>query len=255
MKRFGLLSSGGDCHALNSAMRGVVICLIEYVDELEIYGPGHNSFTVDENGNAVFVYHARSEECYKNQCQWSSASSLYDPCRHARVKRVHWAADGTPILNMSYEEELNDAYKNVTVRVTVEDNSGEEELALIENPKNYVGKIGETTEFTVKATGEGLTYQWEYCNASSNKWRTSSMEGNQTDTIKVEAGSWRNGQKYRCVIKDAEGNTLTSEASKAVLLDVVLIYPIPWNPKPKIGVNCFETPTPKVGRIPLKKAL
>ena len=274
------------------------------------YGPGHNSFTVDENGNAVFVYHARSEECYKNQCQWSSASSLYDPCRHARVKRVHWAADGTPILNMSYEEELNDAYKNVTVQVTVEDNSGEgKELAITENPKNYVGKIGETAEFTVKATGEGLTYkweysnansskwyassmegsktdtvkvpvqkyrdgqkyrcivtdkngktvtsavvavkvaelpaglaivsqpvsvnaakgtmtefkvqaigegltyQWEYCNASSNKWRTSSMEGNQTDTIKVEAGSWRNGQKYRCVIKDAEGNTLTSDAA------------------------------------------
>ena len=274
------------------------------------YGPGHNSFTVDENGNAVFVYHARSEECYKNQCQWSSASSLYDPCRHARVKRVHWAADGTPILNMSYEEELNDAYKNVTVQVTVEDNSGEgKELAITENPKNYVGKIGETAEFTVKATGEGLTYkweysnansskwyassmegsktdtvkvpvqkyrdgqkyrcivtdkngktvtsavvavkvaelpaglaivsqpvsvnaakgtmtefkvqaigegltyQWEYCNASSNKWRTSSMEGNQTDTIKVEAGSWRNGQKYRCVIKDAEGNTLISDAA------------------------------------------
>ena len=106
---------------------------------------------IDENGNAVFVYHARSEECYKNQCQWSSASSLYDPCRHARVKRVHWAADGTPILNMSYEEELNDAYKNVTVQVTVEDNSGEEELAIIENPKNYVGKIGETAEFTVKS--------------------------------------------------------------------------------------------------------
>lgn len=39
------------------------------------------------------------------------------------------------------------------------------------------------------------------------------MEGNQTDTIKVEAGNWRNGQKYRCVIKDAEGNTLTSDAA------------------------------------------
>ena len=89
----------------------------------------------------------------------------------------------TPFL-----EVLNDAYKNVTVQVTVEDNSGEEELAIIENPKNYVGKIGETAEFKVQATGDGLTYQWEYCNASSNKWRTSSIEGNQTDTIKVEAG-------------------------------------------------------------------
>ena len=306
----GLLTADEDADLMNpESWTKTAYPVLTSADVPGEYGPGHNSFTVDENGNAVFVYHARSEECYKNQCQWSSASSLYDPCRHARVKRVHWAADGTPILNMSYEEELNDAYKNVTVRVTVEDNSGEEELALIENPKNYVGKIGETAEFTVKATGEGLTYkweysnansskwyassmegsktdtvkvpvqkyrdgqkyrctvtdkngktvtsavvavkvaelpaglaivsqpvsvnaakgtmtefkvqatgegltyQWEYCNASSNKWRTSSMEGNQTDTIKVEAGNWRNGQKYRCVIKDAEGNTLTSDAA------------------------------------------
>ena len=306
----GLLTADEDADLMNpESWTKTAYPVLTSADVPGEYGPGHNSFTVDENGNAVFVYHARSEECYKNQCQWSSASSLYDPCRHARVKRVHWAADGTPILNMSYEEELNDTYKNVTVQVTVEDNSGEEELAIIENPKNYVGKIGETAEFTVKATGEGLTYkweysnansskwyassmegsktdtvkvpvqkyrdgqkyrctvtdkngktvisavvavkvaelpaglaivsqpvsvnaakgtmtefkvqatgdgltyQWEYCNASSNKWRTSSMEGNQTDTIKVEAGSWRNGQKYRCVIKDVEGNTLTSDAA------------------------------------------
>lgn len=83
------------------------------------YGPGHNSFTVDENGNAMFVYHARSEECYRNQCQWASSDSLYDPCRHARVKRVHWASDGTPILNMSYEEELAPEFKTITATVTV----------------------------------------------------------------------------------------------------------------------------------------
>ena len=54
----------------------------------------------------------------------------------------------------------------------------------IENPKNYVGKIGETAEFTVKATGEGLTYKWEYSNANSSKWYASSMEGSKTDTVK-----------------------------------------------------------------------
>ena len=80
-------------------------------------------------------------------------------------------------------------------------------------PESVTKNKGEIAEFTVKVTGENLTYQWEYCNAGSDKWRTSSMEGNQTETIKVAAGSWRNGQKYRCVIKDAEGNTLTSDAA------------------------------------------
>ena len=38
MKRIGMLTRGGDCQALNAAMRGVVKGLSENVDELEIYG-------------------------------------------------------------------------------------------------------------------------------------------------------------------------------------------------------------------------
>ena len=38
MKRIGMLTSGGDCQALNAAMRGVVKGLSENVDALEIYG-------------------------------------------------------------------------------------------------------------------------------------------------------------------------------------------------------------------------
>ena len=38
MLRIGLLTSGGDCQALNAAMRGVVKGLANNVDELEVYG-------------------------------------------------------------------------------------------------------------------------------------------------------------------------------------------------------------------------
>ncbi|MGN0347932.1 MAG: 6-phosphofructokinase [Roseburia sp.] len=38
MKRIGLLTSGGDCQALNAAMRGVVKGLSRNLDELEVYG-------------------------------------------------------------------------------------------------------------------------------------------------------------------------------------------------------------------------
>ena len=36
MKRIGMLTSGGDCQALNAAMRGVVKGLTSNMDELEI---------------------------------------------------------------------------------------------------------------------------------------------------------------------------------------------------------------------------
>lgn len=48
MKRIGMLTSGGDCQALNAAMRGVVKGLTNSVSELEIYG--------FENGYKGLIY-------------------------------------------------------------------------------------------------------------------------------------------------------------------------------------------------------
>lgn len=53
------------------------------------YGPGHNCFTVGENGEDLLVYHARS---YKE----IEGDPLYDPNRHARVKVFAWREDGLP---------------------------------------------------------------------------------------------------------------------------------------------------------------
>lgn len=53
------------------------------------YGPGHNCFTVGENGEDLLVYHARS---YKE----IEGDPLYDPNRHARVKVFTWREDGLP---------------------------------------------------------------------------------------------------------------------------------------------------------------
>ena len=82
-------------------------------------GPGHNSFTVDQDGNAIFVYHARPTSHNYQKCGKYNSEPLNDPCRHARLKRVHWSADGTPILKMTYENELLDQFKTVKVKVKV----------------------------------------------------------------------------------------------------------------------------------------
>ena len=63
------------------------------------YGPGHNSFVKDENGDWVFVYHSRDEKCFRGECGYSQFDSLYDPCRSARKRKVLWDKNGFPILN------------------------------------------------------------------------------------------------------------------------------------------------------------
>ncbi|OKJ93487.1 alpha-N-arabinofuranosidase [Streptomyces sp. CB03234] len=59
-------------------------------DATRQYGPGHNSFTVAEDGRTdVLVYHARQ---YKE----ISGDPLHDPNRHTRIQRLGWKSDGTP---------------------------------------------------------------------------------------------------------------------------------------------------------------
>lgn len=56
-----------------------------------VYGPGHNSFTVDENGDDIMVYHARTEtEIVGNP--------LHNPNRHAMLMRFGWK-DGRPVFS------------------------------------------------------------------------------------------------------------------------------------------------------------
>jgi hypothetical protein len=63
-------------------------------EETKRYGPGHNSFTVAEDGvTDVLVYHARD---YKD----ITGDPLYDPNRHARVQRLYWHPDGTPLFGV-----------------------------------------------------------------------------------------------------------------------------------------------------------
>lgn len=59
-------------------------------EENSQYGPGHNSFTVSEDGTKdILIYHARN---YKD----IAGDPLYDPNRYTRAQILNWNEDGTP---------------------------------------------------------------------------------------------------------------------------------------------------------------
>lgn len=61
-----------------------------------IYGPGHNCFTVDEEGNPIMVYHARTETKIVGD-------PLYNPNRHAMLMKIRFDEEsGKPVF--SYED-------------------------------------------------------------------------------------------------------------------------------------------------------
>ncbi|MDE7060716.1 MAG: family 43 glycosylhydrolase [Lachnospiraceae bacterium] len=69
-----------------------------------IQGPGHNSFFQDEDGRWMIAYHAQEREKYH--------------CRCSTYHRVHFSADGLPMLNVAGERDV--ATEIAKVEVTVE---------------------------------------------------------------------------------------------------------------------------------------
>lgn len=64
-------------------------------ESLEIYGPGHNCFTQDEDGNTIMVFHARKETKIVG-------NPLYVPNRHAMLLKVKWDEDGRPVFDYTF---------------------------------------------------------------------------------------------------------------------------------------------------------
>lgn len=111
----------------------------------EVSGPGHNSFTYDENGNLVIVYHARETKSHETH----SGDPLYDPCRNAYVKTVLFDEDGLPIFNLSKEDFIKGGDKfKVNVVVEGEEIKATPVLEYNFNEKLENGKV-------VDASGNG----------------------------------------------------------------------------------------------------
>jgi GH43 family beta-xylosidase len=103
-------------------------------------GPGHNSFTVDEYGNPVIVFHSRTVGEVSGPGD-KGDGGLFDPGRHARAATVHFGFDGRPVLNMTAAEELADQFKNVQVKVVVPD-TGAPVLTAALDPADPTGGNG-----------------------------------------------------------------------------------------------------------------
>ena len=89
----GMLSVDADADLLDPAnWKKERYPVLATCSERQIYGPGHNSFTKDEQGNDIMVYHARTEaEIVGNP--------LYNPNRHAMLMKVKWGKDDQPVFD------------------------------------------------------------------------------------------------------------------------------------------------------------
>ena len=68
------------------------------------YGPGHNSYVIDDDGNVWNAYHARP--------------GVNGP-RSSGLRRVHFDIDNYPVLDLTEEKDLNPELRNVIMDIIV----------------------------------------------------------------------------------------------------------------------------------------
>lgn len=98
----GLLSTSESSNLLDpNSWSKAPNAVFETSEENSQYGPGHNSFTVSEDGTYdILIYHARN---YKEL----QGSPLTDPNRHTRAQKLNWNEDGTPDFGIPVADSTN----------------------------------------------------------------------------------------------------------------------------------------------------
>ena len=101
--------------------------------------------------------------------------------------------------------------------------------AVTEQPTEEQVANGTVAKFTVKASGDGIRYQWQWRAGSSGSWTDTTLSGWNTDTLKFTAQSAFNGRQYRCAVTDRYGTTACSAAAALEVRNYAAITAQPSN--------------------------
>lgn len=88
--------------------------------------------------------------------------------------------------------------------------TGASTLAIQGEPEDQTCEAGDSVTFTITATGDGITYQWQYFDTEDSRWRNFTSGNASTLTITPTA-AW-DGRRIQCRLSDNTGNTLYSDA-------------------------------------------
>ena len=109
------------------------------------------------------------------------------------------------------------------------------QLEILQQPQDIQAEIGENFAITVKAQGEGLTYQWYY---KESYMQDFAISCNQTPSYAYTMQEYRHNRQVYCVITDKYGNSIQSETATMTRPPLQLeILQQPQDVQAEIGEN------------------
>ncbi|MCM1114002.1 MAG: hypothetical protein NC397_00740 [Clostridium sp.] len=174
---------------------------------------------VNVGDRAQFTVQAEGTEL---QYQWQLSNNNGSSWTASTAKGSQTTALSFPVTSYSYKLVyrcvITDAFGNTAASDTcrVFDNSGYTNIDIITQPASVEAAIGDRAAFNIKASGTGLTYQWQLSNNNGNSWTASTSKGSQTEAISFPVTGYSYKLIYRCVITDAFGNSVISNTCQAI---------------------------------------
>ena len=86
------------------------------------------------------------------------------------------------------------------------------EFAITQQPANATVAAGEYANYSIQATGEDLTYQWQYSSDGGTSWTNSTATSGKTPNYRFNASASQNGRSIRCLVSNGY-ETLTSQTA------------------------------------------
>ena len=129
------------------------------------------------------------------------------------VKKIKYAGTKAAWENIATVGEFDDdfSFRDYLRGASMEFGEESGALSVTLQPVDQTIALGDTLTLSVRAEGEGLTYQWYYKKAGQTSWSVWKNRTHASETVTPNA-TWDGIQLY-CEIKDSAGHSVTSEAA------------------------------------------
>ena len=87
------------------------------------------------------------------------------------------------------------------------------DTAITAQPADVTVAAGKKATFKVTATGEELTYQWQYSKNGGKTWIDCTSAGHDSATFSFKPSATLDGRLYRCIVTGSDGVGLPSNAA------------------------------------------
>ena len=175
------------------------------------------SVTAALNTNVQFVVKATGENL---SYQWQYSTDGGKTWKNSATTAATYTTTATTVRNgYQYRCIVTDG-TGTSVTSSVASLTVKTALAITTQPVSVSAALNANVQFVVKATGSGLSYQWQYSKDGGNTWLNSATKA---ATYSTTATTERNGQKYRCVVTDASGAKVTSNVVTLTIKEAITI--------------------------------